>query len=93
MAALKRETAAADACGEVVANSLEVLDLFLEYLFPARRNGPPVFFAGCAPRRQIVECFLDRDQRDSDALRGPDKGEAAQNVSAVSALVACVTNA
>ena len=93
MAALKRETAAADACGEIVANPFEVLDLFLEYLFPAHRNRPPVFFAGCAPRGQIVECFLDRYQWDADALRGPDKGEAAQNVSAVSSLVTSVTNA
>ena len=93
MAALKRETAAADACGEVVANSLEVLDLFLEYLFPAHRNRSPVFFAGRSPRWQIVECFLDRYQWDSDALRGSDECESTQNVSAVSALVAGVANA
>jgi hypothetical protein len=93
MAALKRETAAADACGEVVANPFEVLDLFLEYLLPAHRNRAPVFFAGRAPRRQIVERFLDRYQWDSDALRGSDKGETTQNISAVSALVAGVTDA
>ena len=66
---------------------------FSSTCFQRIATGPPVFFAGCAPRGQIVECFLDRYQWDADALRGPDKGEAAQNVSAVSSLVTSVTNA
>ena len=88
LALVDRETAAADAGVEAVAERLQRGDPSLEVLAPALREPLPVAARGSAVRGKRRERGADAFERDARGAPGLDEGEAAEDGSFVAALVA-----
>ena len=92
-ASVEGETPAADACPEVVADALEIVDLLREYVEPTCCHTRPVGFLRCSLRRKFIESTLDVGEWNTCPLRGSDERKTTQDVAWVTALVSCRAHA
>src|SRR5690606_2800280 len=89
----QRQTAAADAPTEIVAQLRELSDAVVELRLPPAREPLPILHGRRAVVRQLVERGLDLAERHACTLRDLDDRDAAQHVSREAALVAGVAPA
>ena len=90
LASLERETAASDAGGQIIAETLELLDPGVELFTPRRSQLRPVGFAGGPPPWKAVEGLTDVGERDTNRLCSPDEREPAERVAPEPSLVALI---
>src|ERR1044072_6914513 len=87
-ALVDRQTAAADAVGQTVAQVLQLLDALGEVGAPALRDPRPVLLGQDVVLGEERQHVPDPRQRDADPLRGAYEGHPAERVAGVAALVA-----
>ena len=92
-AALEGQAATTDARRQIVSKPDELLDLEIKSLLPECRQPCPIRLSGGALVREILECCLDRRQRNTDTLRGTDERKPAKGVTGIATLVAVVARA
>lgn len=91
-ALLERQATTANAVGEVLAKSKELVDLDIETVSPQGRERFPVIFTGCALLRKLLERVFDVGQGDADTLRGANEGNTPENITAVAPLIRCISS-
>ena len=88
VARVQGQATAADAVGQVIAQTSELFDAGVEFVAPLGGDRGPVLAGGGAVVGQLVQGLTDAGQRDAHALGDADEGHPPQGVALVAALVA-----
>jgi hypothetical protein len=91
-APLEGQTAASDACGQIVSKSFELLNPRVELIAPTLGKTGPICFTRRALLGQRVEGITDIGERNPYGLGRPNEGQPPQCVATESPLVPLVTH-